>query len=101
MRAESVIYPLAEGLEFGEDKVVDLTALTDAGSCENVTYSVTGYDVNTFGIVLVDGIATVTNEAIDSGMAGTYQEFTYVISCDDDVRSVSGTISIYIITTEP
>lgn len=101
MRAESVIYPLAEGLEYLEEKEVDLTALTNAGSCENVTYSISGYDPSYFTVTILDGVVTIRNVAILPFVAGTYQDFIYTMSCDDDVRSVAGTISIYIISIEP
>lgn len=101
MRAESVIYTLAEGLEYLEEKEVDLTALTDAGSCENVTYSVSGYNPTYFTASILDGVVTVRNVAVLPFVAGTYQEFTYTMTCDDDIRSVSGTFSIYIISIEP
>ena len=98
LQAKSFIQPTEQGLECEDIYTVDLTTLTDAGNCENITYSIIS-DPSVEDYSLVGSVFTFTlNDTTEPDPGGVYIEFVYKMSCDDDPRSVSGSIQLYIIS---
>lgn len=95
MSAQTVLYTIAEGLSCDGILVVDLSDLVNVGTCEGgITYSTLsdgGLDV-----VLVGDTLTITNDSTNDALAGTFVNVIYKAKCNGDIRSVSGTLSIYI-----
>lgn len=94
LQAGTVIVPSNEGLGCTDDYVIDLTTITVAGDCENISFSV--YDDGGLDAGIVGTTLTITNDSTDGDLEGTYVTVTYLMSCDDDIRQVTGEIQIYI-----
>lgn len=101
LQAQSFIQPTEQGLVCNDVYTVDLTTLTDTGSCENVVYSIMTAPVPAVaGYTLIGSVFTftLTDTVVPEG---AYIEFEYKMKCSDDARSVSGSIQLYIITNCP
>lgn len=98
LQAGSVIKTMEEGLDCNDTLIVNLTEITDPGSCENITfsvYSVSNPGTATLSASIVGSTLTITNDATQ-GIVGEYVTVEFLMDCEDDIRSVVGFVQVYV-----
>ena len=92
LQAASVIYSFEEGLGCEDSVVINLEELTNPGSCTcGVTFSVLDGNIDA---VIVGSTLTITNNEVNPALVGTLLYVDYLMTCDCDVRSISGRIQV-------
>lgn len=97
LQAADIIYPYEDGLECGGSITIDLSSITSPGNCDcGVTFSASAVDNggNAMDITLTGDELLIENNITDLAAEGELFQVNYIMSCDCDVRSIMGTITI-------
>lgn len=97
LQAASIIYPYEEGLGCAEELVINLSSITSPGNCDcgiTFTAQAVSTDVGALDVDFDEGTLTITNNLTNEAAVGNLFTVNYIMSCDCDVRSILGTITI-------
>lgn len=105
LQAASVIVPTEEGLSCEDVVTYDLTELTDAGNCENVSFSLFNVSIsaadqsaiNGFQVSVIGSTLSIEHSSLENSYAGEWLTVEYLMNCEDDIRSVVGFIQIKVL----